>query len=61
MKNKHVLKNVPPNRVLFQRPDFIDDDLMDMIKDDKMECMNEHGTTEGNEAHPFKDDTFDSQ
>nr|QDJ95961.1 odorant-binding protein 18 [Encarsia formosa] len=28
------------------RPDFITDEVMEMIKDDKARCMAEHGTTE---------------
>nr|QNC49767.1 odorant binding protein 2 [Trissolcus japonicus] len=32
--------------VIAKRPDFIDDDMMEMIKEDKTQCMQEHGTTE---------------
>nr|UQJ72437.1 odorant binding protein 1 [Trissolcus basalis] len=32
--------------VIAKRPDFIDDDMMEMIKEDKAQCMQEHGTTE---------------
>ncbi|KAK0086441.1 hypothetical protein PV325_009388 [Microctonus aethiopoides] len=33
--------------VYAKRPDFVTDDMVAMVADDKARCMGEHGTTEG--------------